>query len=114
MFDDLGNLLGRVEPAKRWEDLILRRPTWAWACAASLFPAPIYDQFVDAVRALPEARPDLEAWFEKTRFFSVAAAAAKDHMDRCHAALEEALPSAPASTLAPLRALGDEISKAYG
>lgn len=114
MFDDLGNVLGRVEPAKRWEDLILRRPTWAWACAASLFPAPIYDQFVEAVRALPEARPALEAWFERTDFFTAARAASTAHLERCHGALEEALPSAPASAIAPLRALGDEISKAYG
>ena len=34
MFDDIGNVRGAVEPAKRWEDLVLRRPTWIWACAA--------------------------------------------------------------------------------
>ncbi len=34
MFDDLGNLIGKCEPAKRYEDLRLSRPSWVWACAA--------------------------------------------------------------------------------
>jgi geranylgeranyl pyrophosphate synthase len=32
MFDDLGNVLGIREPAKKYEDLVLYRPSWAWGC----------------------------------------------------------------------------------
>ncbi len=34
MFDDIGNVQGKREPAKRYEDLLLHRPSWVWAGAA--------------------------------------------------------------------------------
>lgn len=37
--DDLGNLLGRKDPAKQYEDLRLRRATWPWAYLARTAPA---------------------------------------------------------------------------
>ena len=35
MYDDLGNVIGKGDPQKRYEDLSLSRPSWAWACAAN-------------------------------------------------------------------------------
>ena len=60
MFDDLGNVLGIREPSKRYEDLTLYRPSWAWACAAKTSVPNGYHQFVSAVNKLPDTR-ELEA-----------------------------------------------------
>ncbi len=53
MFDDLGNFFNTEKSYKRHEDLKLRRPTWVWA-RASKFDSERYDQFIKAVRDLPD------------------------------------------------------------
>ncbi len=42
MFDDIGNVIGKCEPSKRFEDLILSRPSWVWATAARVSAPEIY------------------------------------------------------------------------
>jgi geranylgeranyl pyrophosphate synthase len=81
MFDDIGNVVGLKDPSKRWEDLILGRPSWIWACAALTFSADEYARFQGAIRTLPEVNsvpapewlnPDsnfLEVCREKARDF---------------------------------------------
>jgi geranylgeranyl pyrophosphate synthase len=66
MFDDLGNVLGIREPAKKYEDLVLHRPSWAWGCAARTSTPQNYEQFMAAVGKLPDAR-ELENWIDKHR-----------------------------------------------
>jgi geranylgeranyl pyrophosphate synthase len=39
MLDDLGNLVGRKDESKRWEDLIHARATWPWAWLAEVASA---------------------------------------------------------------------------
>lgn len=62
MFDDLGNARGLKDPEKRWEDLKNRRPTWVWA-VISHAPVEVHNEFVGAVRSLPET-VHLNRWFE--------------------------------------------------
>jgi geranylgeranyl pyrophosphate synthase len=60
MLDDLGNLAGARDPHKRYEDLRLARPTWAWAWLAHDLPAAEFAALqaqVAAVRA-GEAAPE--------------------------------------------------------
>ncbi len=114
MFDDIGNLRGIVEPAKRREDLLLRRPTWIWACAARNFSKASYADFISAVHQLSadDAHP-LETWFDQHDFIRRAGRLAQEHMNRCFAALESALMGRAAGAVQDLRALAAEIARAY-
>ncbi len=65
--DDLGNLLGQVEPEKRHEDLLMAKPSGVWAHAARTCGADDYRTFVEAVRTLRRGDDgELEAWLERT------------------------------------------------
>ena len=114
MFDDIGNVRGSVEPAKRWEDLMLRRPTWVWACAARHFSKEIYGRFVSSVHRLSsDDRAPLETWFDQHDFLRRATRLAHDHVENSFALLEPALDDAHRPAAARLRALGAEIARAY-
>src|SRR5262245_24745512 len=54
MFDDLGNVIGKCQPAKRYEDLMLSRPSWFWANAAMHCTPLDYQKFLASVRRLPD------------------------------------------------------------
>ncbi len=78
-FDDIGNLcLGENDP-KRFEDLNLKRPSWAWALAAgrrssgrSSERSPgHYRSFVAAANSLPDDEL-LSIWLERENFLSFA------------------------------------------
>jgi geranylgeranyl pyrophosphate synthase len=117
MFDDLGNAIGKCEPAKRYEDLLLARPSWVWAGAAQSSTAVEYKRFLAAVRQLPDAR-DLEAWLSERDVIEQTRRSARAHLDGSFAAFERRLNAAGARwsrhALDELRALGDEIAVAYG
>jgi geranylgeranyl pyrophosphate synthase len=117
MFDDLGNAIGKCEPAKRYEDLLLARPSWVWAGAARSSTAAEYGRFLAAVRRLPDAR-DLEAWLDEHNMIEQTRRTARAHLDGSFAALEKRLNGAGARwsrrALEELRDLGDEIAVAYG
>jgi len=118
MFDDLGNLKGTVEPAKRWEDLILRRPTWVWACAAKYCDPDSYARFALAVRQLPRQRSFLEKWFEQNDFMNRCKLDAQAHFNACFDRAESTLKrlalEGAGEPFGRLRHLAQEISKAYG
>jgi geranylgeranyl pyrophosphate synthase len=116
MFNDLGNLIGKCEPSKRYEDLKLYRPSWVWACAAGAAPKH-YQQFCTAVASLPDA-DDLEIWTGEHNLVQQVRATADHHLDAAFRRLEKRLihngvPSSP-SVFDELRRLGDEITIAYG
>ena len=112
MFDDIGNVRGTAEPAKRREDLLLRRPTWIWACAARHFSREVYTDFVSAVHTLAASDPHpIETWFDQHDFLRRAGRLAHDHMDRCFRRFEERAGTPP--SLNDLRVLAAEIARAY-
>jgi geranylgeranyl pyrophosphate synthase len=117
MFDDLGNLIGRCEPAKRYEDLRLSRPSWVWACAADSSTFRAYEQFCSAVGSLPDAH-DLELWSEAHNLAERVRACAHGYLDAAFRQLKERLDSANVRFSRPafedLRELGEEITVAYG
>ena len=115
MFDDLGNIKGAVDPGKRWEDLILRRPTWIWACAAKYYSEDIYKDFVLAVHQLPHDFHPLETWFEQHAFLKKSKALAHEHLKKCFNDFEKAVAPFQISSevSAQLRDLGMEISRSY-
>jgi geranylgeranyl pyrophosphate synthase len=116
MFDDLGNVQGKREPAKQYEDLLLRRPSWVWACAAQEYPPQDYRGFSEAVAQLPRREP-LERWFARTGLIESCRRRALDHMNATFETLAERLEQEGISwsheVYRELRALGGSIAEAY-
>jgi geranylgeranyl pyrophosphate synthase len=117
MFDDLGNILGIREPSKRYEDLTLYRPSWAWACAAKTSSPNGYQQFVSAVNKLPDDC-DLEAWISEHNLSQTMRASARKQLESAYKDLRAGLESQHARWslrgFEELRDLGEEIAVAYG
>ena len=117
MFDDLGNAIGKCDPAKRYEDLALSRPSWLWACAAQSSSNADYRQFVAAVRKLPDSG-DLESWIECHELLPRTRRSARAHLDLAFEDLRswltaEHLRWSP-QVFDEMYALGDRIAAAYG
>jgi geranylgeranyl pyrophosphate synthase len=117
MFDDLGNILGIREPSKRYEDLTLYRPSWAWASAAKTSSPNGYQQFISAVNQLPDAR-ELEAWINQHNLIQTMREAARNQLESAYNCLREELESRHVRwsprAFEELRKLGEEITVAYG
>ena len=117
MFDDLGNVIGRCEPAKRYEDLTLSRPSWVWACAAQTSSPEDYGQFIAAARKLPDTA-ELDHWLARHRVVDETRQSARAHLDRSFEKLKECLNAERARWSArvfdDLCALGEAIAVAYG
>jgi geranylgeranyl pyrophosphate synthase len=117
MFDDLGNLIGKCEPSKQYEDLALSRPSWVWACAATHLSAVDYRRFVAAVRQLPDAAA-LESLLSELGLAALARTSARHHLDLAFATLQQYLESTASAWSYPafkeLRQLGEGIAIAYG
>jgi len=117
MFDDLGNVIGKCDPQKRYEDLSLARPSWVWACAANASDAYAYEDFLDAVAKLPDVER-LESWLGDHNLIRVTRASARRQLERAYEKLEQGLRDAgigwSARTFGELRLLGEEIAVAYG
>jgi len=116
MFDDIGNVTGVREPAKRYEDFTLNRPSWAWAWAASQSSAEEYAQFTAAVAQLPDANR-LEAWIAKHQLVSGARARARRHLAKAFSNLVCGLEAQRVTwsrrDVEALMGLGEEIARAY-
>ncbi len=54
-YDDVGNFLMKPnnEPSKRWEDLLLKRPSWIWMQVATHATPNEFKSFIFAVNQLP-------------------------------------------------------------
>jgi geranylgeranyl pyrophosphate synthase len=116
MFDDVGNVQGKREPAKQYEDLLLHRPSWVWACAARDYTPDDYRRFIQVVRQLPEREP-LERWFEHTGLIESCRRRALDHMNASFEALVDKLERENISwsrqVFRELRGVGASIAEAY-
>ena len=116
MFDDLGNMTGKCAPEKKYEDLLLHRPSWVWAWAARTTGKQAYGQLVAAVKKLPDAK-ELEAWAERHELINLGRQSARRHLDLAFHKLRRRLDahSVPWSRTVfdELKALGDGIAVAY-
>jgi geranylgeranyl pyrophosphate synthase len=116
MFNDLGNVIGKCDSSKRYEDLRLNRPSWVWACAAHCSTPRHYRQFCTAVRRLPDAE-ELEAWMQEHNLMRRVRASARNHLDAAFHRLEERLNSHKAHwsrcVFDELRQLAEGIALAY-
>ncbi|MEX0805279.1 MAG: polyprenyl synthetase family protein [Candidatus Binatia bacterium] len=117
MFDDLGNVIGKCEPFKRYEDIELYRPSWVWACAANSNTPEAYEQFCTAVGRLPDAR-ELEIWIEEHDLVQRVRASARRQLDSAFRRLEQRLERHEIHwskrAFEELRQPGEEITIAYG
>ncbi len=115
MFDDLGNVIGKCEPAKRYEDLMLARPSWVWASAVECAPEQ-YDTFLHAIRRLPDDGA-LDAWLSSHQVVSRARQSARSYLDLTFETLRRRLNEAcvrwSGCAFDELRELGEEIAVAY-
>jgi geranylgeranyl pyrophosphate synthase len=116
MFDDLGNVQGKREPAKQYEDLLLGRPSWVWACAARDYGRDDYLQFAEAVHKLPD-RESLESWLERSGLIEGCRRRAVLHMNASYERLAEKLDKKNVSwsheVFRELRCLGKTVEEAY-
>ena len=117
MYDDLGNVIGKCDPQKRYEDLSLARPSWVWACAAKTCDAYGYEGFLNAVAKLPDVEL-LERCFGARDLIRITRASARQQLDRAYNQLEQGLRIAGIGwshrVFSELRLLGEEIAVAYG
>ena len=117
MYDDLGNVIGKGDPQKRYEDLSLSRPSWAWACAANCTDAYEYETFLQAVAELP-CIESLESWIDSHDLIPTTRASARQHLDRAFDRLKQRLCESDIAwssrAFNELRQLGEEIAVAYG
>ena len=116
MFDDLGNVQGKREPAKQYEDLLLHRPSWVWACAAQDCSRDNYRQFTEVVCKLPNREP-LELWLERSGLIESCRLRAVAHMNATFEALADRLDQENISwsreVFRELRGVGKAIEEAY-
>jgi geranylgeranyl pyrophosphate synthase len=116
MFDDLGNVQGKREPAKQYEDLLLHRPSWVWACAAQEYSRDDYRHFTAVVRKLPDREP-LERWLECTGLIESSRRRALEHINATFEGLADKLDKENISwsreVFRELRGVGKEIAEAY-
>jgi geranylgeranyl pyrophosphate synthase len=117
MHDDLGNAIGGCEPTKRYEDFTLARPSWVWGCAAANSTRRSYEEFLTAVRRLPD-RSALEGWFSNYDIIERTRQSARDYLDLSFITLKTRLEKAGVDwsrgAFDELRELGEEIALAYG
>lgn len=117
MFDDLGNVIGKCDPLKRFEDLVLSRPSWVWACAAEHSNEQTYEMFLNAVAHLPDATL-VDKWLQCHGILEAARAGAKENLEQAFRRLARRLAASgidwSARAFAELRQLGDSIAVAYG
>ena len=117
MFDDLGNVAGNCEPSKKYEDLMLYRPSWIWASAARHASNRDFNAFVAAVRALPDAT-ELDEWFYRHEIIGKARQRARDFVESAFHSLRFKLRRVGLRCSGPvleeLRRLGAGVSNAYG
>jgi geranylgeranyl pyrophosphate synthase len=117
MFDDIGNVLETTDPAKRYEDIFLYRPSWIWACAARQASRHEFDEFVSAARALPRAAA-LDRWLKRHGLIEHARALAWDRLirsfERLHNELRTEQISWSKDAFRELCDLGRNIAVAYG
>lgn len=116
MFDDLGNVIGRCEPAKRFEDLLMKRLCWVWACAAEVSSAEEYRNFIAAVGALPNEAV-LNDWIARRELIPYVRQSARSHLEDALRYLkqelnQEGLPWSK-GVFNELRNLSEEIAVAY-
>ncbi len=116
MFDDLGNVQGKREPAKQYEDLLLHRPSWIWACAAQEYSRDYYRCFTEVVRKLPDRAP-VERWFERSGLIESCRRRAVAHMNVTFESLAGKLDKEQITwsrdVFQELRGLGKTIEEAY-
>ena len=116
MFNDLGNVIGKCDPSKRYEDLKLYRPSWVWACAADSSTPRHSKRFCASVARLPDTE-ELEVWMQEHNLVQRARASAHHHLDATFHRLKERLNSLDVHwsncAFNELRQLGEGIAAAY-
>jgi len=116
MFDDLGNVIGKCEPAKRYEDMVLARPSWVWACGAANSTRADYQKFLRAITRLPD-NGELECWLSEHDIIRKARRSARSYLVSSFNRLEERLIASGVywsrRALNNMRDLGKRIAVAY-
>lgn len=107
MFDDLGNL---EDPLRRYDDLLLRRPSFVWASVAETMSERDYAAFVQAVQALPN-ESYLHPWLEIHRPVEFGMKLARSFLDEARRQFERTLAEASNESVSRGLAMIDELAK---
>jgi len=118
IFDDIGNM--KVSPelpfeaTKRYEDLILKRPTFIWVVASQSFSEKEYRNFVNAVDHLPD-ESYLKPWLEIHSLLPLATRKAREHLKKTFSELQSSLSQYTLNLEAydSVLAIGEKVATAY-
>lgn len=110
--DDIGNLLGTHDPAKRLEDITQHKPSGIWALVAQHWPD-AYGSFQKLAHqaACGEQQP-LWQWLTEHRFLQTAQLSIEKRLEQAFSTLDTAV-SCDAAALAQLREMGKGLLHAY-
>ena len=116
-FDDLGNLGGRHDPSKRFEDMRLRKPTAVWAMIAARTTDEDYAVFrVAAARVDDDPKP-LQSWLDERGFLADATVRLSQEIqsaiNELATALEDLGLTHQKQVIQQLKALTEELIDAY-
>ncbi len=115
LLDDLGNALGRVDPEKRFEDFVQRKPTGLWGEAACFFDEPDFARFRGMALALPEGAEAFVAELAKTGFEAHVRREAARALDEALSGLARELEHPPEHpALIAIHKLARRLTHAYG
>lgn len=113
-FDDAGTFsLERSHLSKRYEDLLLKRPSWVWALAAKRYSARDYQDFVRAARYLPD-ESYLSAWLGLHDFANVLRLASVRDLDSTMSEIMSRFGNSHPETTQELWELGEALKRSYG
>jgi len=115
IFDDVGNFTQKPipGPSKRWEDLMLKRPSWLWMQVASQASPEEFRSFVTAVNSLPCE----VAIHQFSLDFGLEAClrdSAKIELEQLRQFCEESWPGTHLTVKEKILAIVEKLEKAYG
>jgi len=114
VFDDFGDLHGRMEPSKRYEDLRQRKPNAVWAMAAECSDDLQFAEFRAAVAAIDSEPQRLVAWLDEHGLAARARSQVDRDMNAAFNTLQHALDLATDyQPLRLLRQLAESLIDAY-
>ena len=114
VFDDFGDLHGRMEPSKRYEDLRQRKPNAVWAMAAECSNDEQFAEFRAAVAVIDSDPQRLVAWLGDHELAARARSQVDRDMNTAFGTLQRAL-DLPTNhkPLCLLRQLAESLIDAY-
>ncbi len=107
--NDIGNIIGQFDEEKRFEDLILGKPSYVWALTLETYGEVAFQELLGCASLLPDTS-QLLAWLAQYPLDKLAPEQAGLALGRALAHFDKNYPD---TDLGPMLALKERIQKAY-